>query len=339
MGDRAPFKSFRKIIWAVDVFERDRKMQETAAKTLQCMTERFGAAFEVVHILNLHEIELAGQVDGAWESFYERAAESAVQQLLESVHLNSPVQKCHVHIILQRTSSNTHDSVDLLIRYAEERGADLLLVTTHGRSGVKRAVLGSFAETLLLRSSVPVMTVGPQMAQSFRNPLAIKSLLFPTDFQLDAKSYFRRAVALALQLQSKITLFHSVPHPIEPMVQSGVNLLGASWFPLYGYFGEQVERQTERAQAWARWAMRQGVEADYVIHAEGGSIPEVVCSLAQDRDISMILMVEKTGPVASALIGSITRQVVRHSPCPVFILSSLNAQKKDRKPSHLRRVA
>ena len=50
---------------------------------------------------------------------------------------------------------------------ARERGADLVVMATHGRSGVARAVLGSVATELLHQSPVPVMLVRPVRHQGF----------------------------------------------------------------------------------------------------------------------------------------------------------------------------
>ena len=46
-----------------------------------------------------------------------------------------------------------------IVKYADELGADIIVMGTHGRSGVRRALLGSTAEHVLRKASMPVMTV------------------------------------------------------------------------------------------------------------------------------------------------------------------------------------
>ncbi len=46
-----------------------------------------------------------------------------------------------------------------LARFVEEEGCDLLVVGTHGRTGLSRLVLGSVAERVLRRAPVPVLVV------------------------------------------------------------------------------------------------------------------------------------------------------------------------------------
>ena len=49
-----------------------------------------------------------------------------------------------------------------IIETAREENADLLVIGTHGRSGVNRMLLGSVAERVVRRAPCPVVTVGPE---------------------------------------------------------------------------------------------------------------------------------------------------------------------------------
>jgi len=46
-----------------------------------------------------------------------------------------------------------------IVRVAEEENVDLILLTTHGRTGVKHALLGSTAERVVRSASCPVLTI------------------------------------------------------------------------------------------------------------------------------------------------------------------------------------
>ena len=47
----------------------------------------------------------------------------------------------------------------LIVRYADDEDVDLIVIGSHGRDGVARVLLGSVAETVVRRSSVPVLVV------------------------------------------------------------------------------------------------------------------------------------------------------------------------------------
>lgn len=54
------------------------------------------------------------------------------------------------------------DAVDGILRIARDKHADLLAISTHGRTGLRRLVLGSVAETVVRRSPVPVLSFPSQ---------------------------------------------------------------------------------------------------------------------------------------------------------------------------------
>ena len=53
----------------------------------------------------------------------------------------------------------TGDPRDVIVQTAEELGADLIVMGTHGRRGLSRALLGSVAEGVVRTSPVPVLTL------------------------------------------------------------------------------------------------------------------------------------------------------------------------------------
>lgn len=53
----------------------------------------------------------------------------------------------------------TGDARDMILQAAEEVHADLVVMGTHGRRGISRALLGSVAETVVRTCPVPVLTV------------------------------------------------------------------------------------------------------------------------------------------------------------------------------------
>ena len=53
----------------------------------------------------------------------------------------------------------SEQTAEAIVRCAQERGANLIAVGTHGRSGITRALVGSVAEAVVRRSSVPVFLV------------------------------------------------------------------------------------------------------------------------------------------------------------------------------------
>jgi len=59
---------------------------------------------------------------------------------------------------------------------------------------------------------------------------------------------------------------------------------------------------------------------EVILDEKGLSVWYQICSIASKTNAGLIAMEAQSGPVSSALLGSTTRQVVRHAPCPVLVL-------------------
>ncbi|MCL4720932.1 MAG: universal stress protein [Gammaproteobacteria bacterium] len=51
---------------------------------------------------------------------------------------------------------------ETIVDYASEKGAEMIVITTHGHSGLKHVLLGSTTEGVLRRATCPVLSVRSQ---------------------------------------------------------------------------------------------------------------------------------------------------------------------------------
>lgn len=287
---------------------------KTAARWIHSMIRDQGAKVEPVYVLNPAELNLTSEFSVPWVSRYRPYAEQALAELtrrLDVPGLERP------RVLIQESASTTR-AIDALSDYAVASDVDLIIASTHGRSGLKRLLMGSFVETLILRSYVPVMVIGSQ--SRYPNDPGLKRVLMPTDLSDHSKELFVQVTKLCAELKGELTLFHAVPHPIEPIVSSGVYLLGGGWVPVESYFAEETRSRERRAEAWAKWARAQGAQVVPLIEPAETGIARRLIAIAEDRDVEAIFMEAQSGPIASALVGSITRQTVRHAHCPVWVV-------------------
>lgn len=56
---------------------------------------------------------------------------------------------------------------DEILKYAENNGVDLIVMTTHGKTGVSRWFFGSVADKVVRHSTIPVMTIAPPGCRTF----------------------------------------------------------------------------------------------------------------------------------------------------------------------------
>ncbi len=312
--------SIKRIVWALDAFQEDDALLRNSVRVIRSFQKSAPALVEPVYILTPAQLNLAVDLTAPWLQQYRPAAEAALRARIAKFRIPDALPP---HVIVMNFSS-TLQSVQALSAYAASSEADLILASSHGRTGLSRVFLGSFSETLLIQSKVPVFAVGP----GIRKVRPFNHILFPTEFGPNSKTIFRYVVRLAKSVGAKLTLFHAVPHPVEPVFQTGVYLLGGAWIPTREFVSKETERRRAHAEAWRRWAEEQGVKTDVIVDIISENIADAIILLADEKKAGFIAMEAQTGPIASVLIGSITRQVVRHAHCPVWVLRAAMLEEK-----------
>lgn len=297
------------MIWAIDPFESKHLgdgLVSSAVDVVRCFQAKRNTLVQPVHVLGPSELILtAAEAPGPNTGLghYESGARRALDSFIQQTGL------CNIArpVILHQTTPSIARSTDAIIRFASEANADLILVSSHGRTGIDRLLLGSFAETLLFRSHVPVMVVGPKMHKRFE----LNRLLFPTDFGDRSDLIFRKAVYAARDFGVKMTIFHVIPKPVEPLF---------IWIPVQEFLDQALFRAQRHGEAWARWATHQGVACEAVVEIGQTSLAETILNTSKTRKMDWICMGAQNTGWSARLLGSVTRHVLRGAHCPVWVL-------------------
>lgn len=311
-------KVIKKVLWAVDAFEEHNSLQENVIKTLRLLANKCSPEIEVkiepVYVLSPDQLNLPRDYGGQFITQYQPAAKLAFEQRLKQYQV--PEFQEPKILVFNQYSLRSH--VQHFLEYANDVQADLIILGTHGRQGFSRIMLGSFTEALLVISKIPVLVIG----QTIKPETQFNRILFPCELDSEPEdSNLPEAIEIAKQLKAKLTLLNAIPPLLEPVFQSGVYLLGGGWIPSFQFSEKEVEKRTQFAEKWMKWGHQAGVQMDYKIDSQNTSVVDAVVSEAKNTtDIDLIVMKARSGPVAAALLGSITRQVVRLAPCPVWVL-------------------
>ena len=324
----------RIIVWAVDAFEPPGDLINSAVRILQVLSRKLDAAVIPVYVLTPSQINLSTEFSEISESpatdYYRPAAENALAEAVKGLAV--PRMLAPKVIIVDSTS--THLAVDGLSRFSDQLGAEVIVVSSHGRSGLGRLLLGSFAETLMLYSKRPIVVVHPgaKIAPS-GDDKEFKKVLVPTDLTEASYSFWQDSLQLARRMDLEVTLFHCVPYPVEPVIQSGVYLLGGGWMPIHAYMSEEVQRRQRRLDEWVEQAKQSGLRVSGSIYAEGGGVADAILRISKEKSASLIAMAVQSGPITSAIIGSVTREVARRAFCPVWVLRHASRKTGGKKAS------
>lgn len=140
---------FDTILCATDFSERSRDALSRARE----LARAHDATLHVVHAIE--PAPTVAHFGGGALRDNPAARQPSLEKDLDAMLESLPEATGHVRI--GRAS-------DAIVEAAEELGADLVVMGTHGRSGLKRLVLGSTAEQTLRRAHVPVLAVPPAEA-------------------------------------------------------------------------------------------------------------------------------------------------------------------------------
>lgn len=304
----------RRVIWAVDPFEERGETRAHVLSALEELSSR-GVLIEPVYVLSPDEYDLDVEFNATWLNQIRTTTQKVLAQYLADVKIDGILNP---HVLIEKHHSLTR-AVRALVAHAELSKADTILVGTHAKSGVTRFFLGSFAETLLLHSKMPVLVVGPHSEIPIQGS-KINRILFSTNFGASSFPTFKKVIDLAEARQAKITLFHCLPHPVEPFFQSGMYLLGGGYLSFPDFLAQDEENKRRTAQRYISAAKEHGIEVEIAFDAGRGSTAPAIVERAQKDGSSLIAMAAESSAVSAALVGSVTRQVVRSAPCPVWVL-------------------
>lgn len=151
--DELTMLTIKKILVPVDFTETSERALDHAV----AFAEKFDAAVVVMHC---YELPIYGFPDGAFVTTGDMAARISVaaQTALDSLVAARVAKGERVTGALRVGAAWEETNA-----YAAEIGADLIVIGTHGRKGLTRALLGSVAENVIRTATRPVLVIhGPR---------------------------------------------------------------------------------------------------------------------------------------------------------------------------------
>lgn len=154
--------SIQKILCPVDFSEASWAALDVAAE----LAAQFGATVEVLHILpvtpggpDLAPLAVSSMLPASEERKQE--AEEHLREILAQKIDAGPTIGYHIEV-------RFGEAAEEIVAYARDR-ADLIVISTHGRTGLKHLLFGSVAEAVVRQATCPVLTVRPGVIQSAEN--------------------------------------------------------------------------------------------------------------------------------------------------------------------------
>ena len=249
----------------------------------------------------LHAHDLAGRFGAALEAVY---VDSILPSGLAEEPLRPLSRELREEIVSQirrrigdvgRVEVIQGDPVITLLRLARAKRADLIVMGTHGRTGLSRVLMGSVAEAVVRRSPVPVLTV-------HSNPRPLKGVLAPVNFTPYAEAGLAFAAEAAAALGARLTALH-----VALDLKEGPN-------PRF-LLTSMIQRLDPSVRAVSRpqVAVRAGEAAKEIL-------------AAAPRYGWVVLVAHRKSLFQDLVLGTTAERVLRHAVVPVLSIPSPGAR-------------
>lgn len=192
----------------------------------------------------------------------------------------------------------------VIVRELEDPTYDLVVVGTHGRTGLARILLGSVAEKVVRHAACSVLAVRPD-----GEPRPFTNILCPTDFSDSSQHAGELAMSLVVP-GGKLVLLHVVEVPVafsgEPEVE--------------GFIRDLDQNASKLLDTWAAQLRTTSAVTIKTRSRIGSPGAQTLHMLELDPTIDLVAMGShgRTG-ISRMLLGSAAEKVVRHARCPVLV--------------------
>lgn len=264
-----------------------------AVRYASALGERFGAHLLVIYAdAFIPPVDFtasgAGSFSVARDVMVDEAREQLVAHAENNIGRNVPYD----------TRVVVGDAVDAITRELQESGANLVVMGTHGRSGVPRLVFGSVTEAVMRVATAPVIAVNAGTTESG----SVSRILCPVNFTDACRAALRQAVALLDGPDAPILLFHALEgKELQPSINELIRL--HEWAPPEIAGRCELKTMPSRAPVEAILDLALATAADLI-----------VLDVAPGRSLY------------ESLRGTVAERIVQASHCPVLTMNAFAAR-------------
>ncbi|PKB78878.1 MAG: hypothetical protein BZY88_16160 [SAR202 cluster bacterium Io17-Chloro-G9] len=233
----------------------------------------------------------------------------------------APLRSTGVEITV---AAHEGDAAELIIREAEQQADTMLAMTTHGRSGLGRWIMGSITDKVLHGTTSTMLIVRAKPEESFSTDVSLGTIIVPLDGSPLAEESLPFVAALAQPLGAKVSLVR-----VTPSLEELIGAIETSQMEMTFTPGmPSPEDVATESDATARTYL-EGIKANLenqgvspidtqVLH---GLAASAIVDLAQESQDNLVAITTHGRSGAGRwVLGSVTDRVVRNSGGPVLVI-------------------
>ncbi|MGH7598336.1 MAG: universal stress protein [bacterium] len=266
------------------------------------LTHRFDATLTMLHAATADETAKDlrfPEVNPAVDEFEDTLAE----QLAQIIGAEPPRK-----LRIDRVVHQNQEPVQEICNFSGTNNIDLIIMGTHGHTGLSHLLSSSITEHVVRSANCPVMTVKAGKQSSEAAPYF--DILVPVDFSPYSQKALRYGRTLAHAFEANLHLLHVLDQPIHPAHYGlGDDLLMR--------LNPEVQRRSH--EEMERLVSQLGAEVKCQTHVrEGRAYSEIVRFVQEDECDLVVMGTHGLSGLEHFLLGGTTEKVMRHASCPVL---------------------
>jgi nucleotide-binding universal stress UspA family protein len=290
--------NIKKILVPVDFSECSNKAVDFALH----LGEKFNAHITLLHIVTLFHEDVNEETRLQDFEKIVQTKEQWINRKLKEHHNTADQQKVDVESVLQRGFT----PADKILEYIQENNFDLVVMGSHGRTGIKHFLQGSVSEKIVRLSKIPVLTIHHSTKKY--DP---KVILVPIDFSKFSKIAVEHAMFFCRMFNAKIIFLHIIEQAIHPAFYAS---------SIESVFQLDPELKQRTLKKLAEFVDTSEIQPEYLV-LEGKAYKEIV-EITKEKNVDLVVMATQglTG-LDYFLMGSTAERVVRMAECSVLTIA------------------
>ncbi|MDP2731167.1 MAG: universal stress protein [Dehalococcoidales bacterium] len=285
------------------------ELAEVALPYAEELSGRLGSNVTLIHV--------AGPLHYAPDRLYNTylAHMAQITRQLAERYVAEPERKKGIKVEAKMLAGEPAEEI---IDYSEKIDAGLIIMATHGQSGIKRWPMGSVAERVMRVSKQPVWLIRARDARSdMREKGALDRALVPLDGSKESEAVIPYIEELASRLEADVILLQ-----VLPLGHHGINPAGEGYEYIY-YRQDKIESDKAFAKDYLDGVSvrlkQKGVKVESQVRF--GSAAEEIIELSTTMQADVVAMsTHGRSGIARWVIGSVAERVLYEGCCPLLLV-------------------
>jgi nucleotide-binding universal stress UspA family protein len=294
-------------------------LAEVALPYAEELAARLGSEITILHVCDPLEAQYRHM-----HEFYLQKIVEVTKHNIESYHQGTHKQAVKVNLL-----TLTEHPAEQIVDYAEKENVSLIVMATHGKSGLKRWILGSVAEKVLRSTKQPIALI---RAKDDHPDVREKGLLKKVLVPLDGSKESELVIPYVEEFASKIGVEVILLHVIVEMYPSF--FYDPSGYVPVAYNEETVSGLKMKAELYladiGSALSKKGISTrSEVVLITYGPIAQEIIRLADKTNADIVAMTKKSlSAFRTRFFGSTTEEVLQEVNTPLLLVTAQRDNKE-----------